>query len=68
MNPLDPQLQGFIVTGIRDIFDAPTKQVLLLSILAAAVEGVPPERWLEMACEIWSLPAVGRLSKTARAA
>jgi len=29
MNPLDPQLQGFIVTGIRDIYDAPTKQVLL---------------------------------------
>jgi hypothetical protein len=66
MNPLDPELQGFIVSGTRDIYDAPTKQVLLLSILAAAVEGVPPERWL--ACEIWSLPAVQRLSKTARAA
>ena len=52
MNPLDPELQGFIVSGIRDIYDAPTKQVLLLSILAAAAEGVPPERWLEMACEI----------------
>jgi len=67
-NPLDPQLQGFIVSGICDIYDAPTKQVLLLSVLAAAVEGVPPERWLETACEIWSLAAVGRLSKRARTA
>ena len=63
MNPLDPALQGFIVPGIHDIY-----QVRLLSILAAAVEGVLPERWLKMACEIWNLPAIGRLSKTARAA
>jgi len=53
MAKLEPEQQKeAIVSGIRDICDGATKQVLLLSILAAAAEGVPLERWLEMACEI----------------